>query len=287
MANILSTAKRVAVVAALSEGNSIRSTVRLTGVAKNTVTKLLVDLGTASSRFQDAMLVNLPIQRLQVDEIWSFCQMKEATAVLQGREDEWGIGHVWTFTAIDPETKLVPAWMVGCRDSDFAAEFLADVQSRIVSRIQLTTDGHKMYFEAVEAVFRGDVDYAQVKKTFGKSTLNRDEFERRYSPTGVKAIDVQVIEGFPEPEHISTSINERNNLNIRMNLRRFTRLTNAFSKKIENLAAAVSLHFMVHNFVRPHGTLTKKADGVKTTPAMAIGVAEKPWSYEEVVGLLG
>lgn len=283
MANILNTAKRAAVVAALVEGNSIRATVRMTGAAKNTVTKLLCDLGEACSRYQDEVMVNLPCKRLQVDEIWSFCQMKQKTANIKGLGGEFGVGDVWTFTAIDPKSKLIPSWMVGTRTTATATVFMKDLASRLSNRIQLSTDGHKMYLEAVEEAFGADIDFAQVIKHFGTDP----EGEKRYSPAKCIGVEKHVIQGCPDPEHITTSHNERNNLSIRMGMRRFTRLTNAFSKKAENLAHAVSLHFMVYNFVKPHGTLTKEAKGKPTTPAMVAGITDKPWTYEDVIGLLG
>ncbi len=282
MANILKTEKRVQIVAALIEGSSIRSTSRMVGCSKNTTTKLLVDLGKACSEYQDEVLRDLPCVRLQCDEIWSFCGMKQKTAAKQGRGNEFGVGDVWTWTAIDADTKLVPSWMVGTRDTETAKLFINDVASRLRNRVQLTTDGHKPYLEAVEGAFGMDVDYAQLVKLYG----DNPEPQKRYSPAKIRGIEKNVIQGEPDREHVSTSYVERQNLTMRMSMRRFTRLTNAFSKKVENLAHSVALHFMAYNFVKPHGTLTKAAGGRPTTPAMAAGVATKAWKIEDVVVLL-
>ena len=275
MANVLSPAKRAAVVAALTEGNSLRSTCRMTGVARNTVTKLLVDLGTACSAYMDEQLVDLPCKRLQVDEIWSFVYAK-AKNVPADKQGVFGVGDVWTFTALCAETKLIPAFMVASRDAGSATEFLMDLERRLAQpRVQLTTDGHRMYLDAVEGAFGGSVDYAMIVKHYGADP----EPQKRYSPAQCIGAERRAIQGRPDPAHVSTSYVERANLTIRMNVRRFTRLTNAFSKKVENHAAALALHFMAYNFVRVHGTL-------KTTPAVAAGVARRPWKIEDVVGLL-
>lgn len=283
MANILKTEKRVAIVKALVEGNSIRATSRMVGCSKNTVTKLLVDLGEACSKFQDENIRGLSSKRLQVDEIWSFCQMKQKTARRKGRENEHGVGDVWTFTAIDADTKLVPSWLVGSRDAGCAIEFCRDLADRLTGRVQPTSAGASIYLEAVEDAFGADIDYAMLQKIYGEDP----QAEKRYSPAQCIEVRVEPKQGDPDPEHISTSYVERANLTMRMSMRRFTRLTNAFSKKVENMAHAVALHFMAYNFVKPHGTLTKAAGGHPTTPAMAAGLATKPWTYEEVVGLLG
>jgi IS1 family transposase len=273
--NKLSTAKRTQVVAALVEGNSIRATVQMTGAAKNTVVKLLVELGEACDRFQDEALRNLPCKRIQADEIWSFCYAK-AKNVPDEHRGEFGYGDVWTFTAICADTKLVPSWMVGPRDLPTATAFMQDVVSRLHGRVQLTTDGHTMYLEAVEEAFGAEVDYAMLQKHYGVSP----EAEKRYSPAQCLGTSTQVLQGKPDPKHISTSYVKRQNLTMRMGMRRFTRLTNGFSKKLANLLAAVSLHFMHYNFCRVHKTLNGK------TPAMAAGVAGHVWSVEEVVALL-
>lgn len=279
--NRLSTERRGQVVSCLVEGMSIRSTVRVTGVAKNTIVKLLEDLGRECSDYQDATLRNLDCKRIECDEIWSFCYAKAKNVPLK-HEDEWGYGDVWTWTAIDADTKLVPSWLVGRRDNRDCYTFLADLKSRIRGRVQLTTDGLASYLAVIEPLFGADrVDYAQIIKMYEGDPEN----ERRYSPATCTGIDKRVITGEPDQALISTSYVERQNLTMRMGMRRFTRLTNAFSKKVENHAHAVSLHFMWYNFGRPHITLSKKA-GRPTTPAMAAGVAHYPWSGFQIAQLL-
>jgi len=280
--NRLSTERRGQVVACLVEGMSIRSTVRVTGVAKNTVTKLLLDLGAACSDYQDEMLRNLDCDRFECDEIWSFVGAK-AKNVMEHHPDDYG--DVWTWTAIDADSKLVPSWLVGERNSRDCYFFLADLRSRLRpgNRIQLTTDGLGSYLQVIEPLFGADrVDFAQLVKMYGHDA--RDD-EAKYSPATCTGIDKRVVTGDPDRSLISTSYVERQNLTMRMGMRRFTRLTNAFSKKVENHAAAVSLHFMHYNFGRPHITLTKKA-GRPTTPAMAAGVAHYPWSTFQIAQLL-
>lgn len=272
--NRLSTERRTKIVAALVEGNSIRATCRMTGAAKNTVVKLLVDLGTACEKYQDEAMRNLPCKRLQCDEIWSFCYAKEKN-VAPERQGEFGVGDVWTWTAIDADTKLVPTWYVGKRTAYDAHQFMQDLAGRLKNRVQLTTDGHKAYLTAVDAAFGGNIDYAMLVKLYGPDP----EGEKRYSPATCIGTETSVITGAPDPWHVSTSFAERQNLTMRMSMRRFTRLTNAFSKKVENLMHAVALHFMWYNFGRVHKTL-------KTTPAVAAGVAGHVWTLEEIVGLL-
>lgn len=272
--NRLTTAKRVAVVKALVEGCSIRSTVRMTGVAKNTVVKLLVDLGTACAAYQAETLVNLPCKRIQADEIWSFVGAKDKN-VPADRQGEFGIGSVWTWTAICADTKLCVSWLVSSRDAGAAYEFMTDVASRLRNRVQLTTDGHKPYLSAVEGAFGADVDYAVLQKIYGVDPQG----EKRYSPPVCLGTTCQTVQGTPDPKHISTSYVERQNLTMRMSMRRFTRLTNAFSKKVENHAAAVALYFMYYNFGRIHQTL-------RVTPAMEAGVTDHVWSIEEIIALL-
>ncbi len=272
--NKLSTHRRTQIVAALVEGNSIRATCRMTGAAKNTVVKLLVDLGGACSEYQDAAMRNLPCLRLQCDEIWSFCCAKEKN-VAPELHGQFGYGDVWTWTAIDADTKLVPCWHVGKRSGQDAAAFVDDLASRLANRVQLTTDGYKVYLNAIEDAFGGEIDYAMLMKIYGSDP----EAEKRYSPAKCIGTETQIIAGDPDPLHISTSYAERQNLTMRMGMRRFTRLTNAFSKKVENLMHAVSLHFMHYNFARVHTTL-------RQTPAMAAGIADHRWSIEEIVGLL-
>lgn len=282
MANILSIEKRVAIVRALTEGVSIRATSRMVGVSKNTVTKLLVELGEACSKFQDKKLRNLNCKRIQADEIWSFVRMKAKTARRKGLDNNSDHGDIWTWTAIDADTKLVPSWLVGGRDFVTAKTFIDDLASRLASRIQLTTDGLKVYVEAVEQVFGMDIDYATLVKLYGDDP----QPQKRYSPAKITGTEKQVVQGSPDPDHIATSYVERQNLNMRMAMRRFTRLTNGFSKKEANHVAAISLYYMVYNFVRPHITLTKAAGGHPTTPAMAAKVVTKPYSYEDVIALL-
>ncbi len=278
--NRLSTEQRARIIGCLTEGNSIRATVRMTGAAKNTVSKLLLDLGAACSEYQDGVLVDLPCQRIQVDEIWSFIGCK-AKNVRPDHDADYG--DVWTFVAIDADTKLVPAWLVGQRNADDALMILTDLRNRLANRVQLTTDGHGMYLSATAGAFGGDVDYAMLIKEYGTAP---DGATTRYSPAPCTGITVKKITGTPDPAHIATSYIERQNLTIRMSMRRFTRLTNAFSRKAENLAAAVSLHFMYYNFARPHQTLTKAAGGTRTTPAMAAGVADHVWTLTEIAALL-
>jgi IS1 family transposase len=272
--NRLTAEDRVRVIASLVEGNSIRATVRMTGVAKNTVAKLLVDLGTVCSEYQDRVMHDLPCSRLECDEIWAFCYAKERNLPNEKR-GEFGFGDVWTWVAIDAETKLVPSYRVGQHDAEDANAFMLDLASRLRYRVQLTTDGHKSYLNAVRGAFKDEIDYAQLVKTYGLDP----HAERRYSPAVCTGVATKTISGDPDERLISTSYVERQNLTMRMSMRRFTRLTNAFSKKIENLAAAVSLHFMHYNFCRVHKTLG-------TTPAVAAGVTDHVWTLAEVVGLL-
>ncbi len=276
--NKLTTEKRAQIVGCLVEGMSIRATVRVTGAAKNTVTKLLVDLGQACSAYQDRVMHDLPCKRLECDEIWSFCYSK-ARNVPTEHEGEFGYGDVWTWVALDADTKLVPAYLVGQRDYDDAKAFMHDLASRLANRVQLTTDGHRPYLQAVEDAFGGDIDFAVLVKLYGKDS----EAERRYSGVQVVATEKHQINGDPDFSKVSTSYVERQNLTMRMGMRRFTRLTNGFSKKAENLAAAVSLHFMHYNFARPHKSLSTP---YPQTPAMAAGLTDHVWSLEEMVALL-
>jgi IS1 family transposase len=224
---------------------------------------------------------DLPCERLEADEIWSFCYAKQKN-VPEDKRGEFGYGDVWTWTAIDPDTKLVPSWLVGTRDLDDAMAFMADLGSRLANRVQITTDGHRPYVEAIEAAFGRDVDYAQLVKDYGiEPSLDGSPTARRYSPNKVTNETVYVVSGDPDPNLISTSYVERNNLTMRMGMRRFTRLTNGFSKKVENHAAMVSLHFMHYNFARPHSAL-----GKRTTPAMAAGVADHVWTCDEIAALI-
>jgi IS1 family transposase len=272
--NQLSTEKRAQVLHCLVEGNSIRATSRISGVAKNTVVKLLVDVGRACAEYQNQALRNLSCKRIQCDEIWSFCYAKQKNVPSEHR-GEFGYGDVWTWTAICADSKLVPCWLVGNRDAVTAHYFVKDLASRLKHRVQLTTDGHRAYLTAVEDVFGNDIDFAQLVKLYGVPP----EAEVRYSPAECIGTKLEYISGNPDPKHISTSFAERQNLTIRMSMRRFTRLTNAFSKKVENLAHAVSLHFMYYNFGRIHRTL-------RVTPAMEAGVSDHVWTLEEIAGLV-
>ena len=272
--NKLKREKQKQVVAALVEGNSIRATVRMTGVAKNTIVKLLADLGMACAEYQDRVFKNLPCKRIQCDEIWSFCHAKEKN-VPKDKKGIFGYGDVWTFTSICADTKLVPAWHIGRRDLENATMFMKELASRLAHRVQLTTDGHKMYLEAVESAFGSEIDFSQLIKIYGTP----QESEKRYSPAQCIGTEKHKIMGNPNDKKISTSYVERQNLTMRMNMRRFTRLTNAFSKKIENLSHAVALHFMYYNFCRIHQSL-------RITPAMAAGVTDRLWEIEDILNLL-
>lgn len=272
--NKLSTAERVQIIAALVEGNSINSTCRMTGRSKHTVLNLLAEIGEACQRYHDKHVRGLTCKRIQVDEVWNFCHCKQKN-VPENRRGEFGVGDVWTWTAVDADTKLIVAYLVGGRGSDYANAFISDVADRIVTRIQLTSDGHKSYLEAVEDVFGGDVDYAQLVKVYGAERAG----EARYSPAVCLAAEKHVISGEPEWDQINTSFVERQNLTMRMSMRRFTRLTNGFSKKIENMKHAVALNFMFYNFCRIHQTL-------RVTPAMEAGLADHVWEINESIALL-
>lgn len=272
--NKLSNEQRARVINCLVEGNSIRATVRLTGVAKNTVAKLLVEAGRACSDYQDKVFVNLPCKKVQCDEVWSFVGCKEKNK----RDDHAGksYGDCWTWTALCSETKLIPCWFVGGRDAGAAYHFMHDLAARLAHRVQLTTDGHKPYLTAVADAFGDDVDYAQLVKIYG-ATPNTPE--SRYSPAQCMGSRKAVISGSPEFAHVSTSHIERSNLSIRMGNRRFTRLTNAFSKKIENHEAMLALFFFYYNFCRIHQTL-------RCTPAMQAGLTNRVWELSDMVALL-
>jgi IS1 family transposase len=253
---------------------SIRAIVRTTGVAKATVSKLMNDAGAALQTYQDEVFVNRNTKRVQVDEIWSFTYAKEKNVSTAKAAPE-GAGDTWTWTAIDADSKLVMSWLVGGRDSGYAFEFMADVAKRLANRVQLTSDGHKSYLSAVEGAFGGDIDYAMLIKLYGPTTVAPG----RYSPAECTGTVKTPIEGKPDEAHISTSYVERQNLAMRMHMRRFTRLTNGFSKKIENHANAVALHFAYYNFVRIHKTL-------RMTPAMAAGVTDRLWDMADLVAIV-
>ena len=271
--NILPPNKQACVIASLIEGNSIRATCRMTGVAKGTVLSLLARVGAACAIYQNRALRNLPCQRIQCDEIWAFCYAKSIN-VPQDKRGRFGYGDVWTWTAIDADTKLVPCWRVGRRDWWTGWDFLKDLASRMAGRVQITTDGHQAYRYTVKEAFAGQVDFAILHKLYGNL-----EGERRYSPPPCVGSHRHRVVGNPDPRHVSTSYVERQNLTMRMQMRRFTRLTNGFSKKVDNLAHAVALHFMSYNFCRVHQTL-------KQTPAMAAGVATRVWTVQDIVLLL-
>jgi len=270
--NKLSKEDHARILHLLCEGSSIRAITRLTGVSKNTVIKLVIDAGKAASWYQDRVFRNLTCKRVQVNEIWNFVYAKQRN-VPAAKTAPADAGDVWTWTAIDADTKLMPTWFVGGRDSDAAIIFMDDLRSRLANLVQLTSDGHRSYLEAVEGAFGGDVDYAQLVKLYGSTP---ESGKGRYSPAECIGARKQRIEGNPDPKHVSTSFSERSNLTLRMQCRRFTRLTNAFSKKVENHTHAVALHMMYYNFVRIHQTL-------RTTPAMAAGITKRLWEMTDVV----
>lgn len=272
--NKLTKESQAHVIRLLVEGNSIRSIVRITGVAKNTIVKLLHEVGAACSEYQNKTLRNLTCRRVQCDEIWSFCYAKDKN-VPADKKGQFGFGDVWTWTAIDAETKLIVSWMVGGRDGGTARGFMDDLAGRLASRIQLTTDGHRVYLTAVEEAFGSEIDYAMLVKIYGADP----GADSKYSPAVCIDCERVAVSGRPKPEHISTSFVERQNLTMRMSMRRFTRLTNAFSKKAENHIAALALYFMFYNFCRIHQTL-------RVTPAMEAGVSNHVWGTEEIVALL-
>lgn len=278
--NKLNIDRQAQIIKVLCEGNSIRSTARITGTAVNTVVKLLREVGAACLEYQDKVMRDLPCKKLQCDEIWSFVYSKDKN-VPEDRKGQFGFGDVWTFTAIDADTKLVPCWLVGQRNADCAYEFILNLKNRLANRVQLTTDGHKMYLEAIEHAFGSEIDYAQLIKLYGQDF---DEREKRYSPAQCIASEKHIVQGSPDIKEVSTSFVERQNLTMRMNMRRFTRLTNAFSKKLQNHEYALALYFMHYNFVRPHKTL---ANPYPRTPAMAAGITNKIWTVEEIVKIIG
>ena len=244
----------------------------MTGIARNTITKLLVDLGEACMQYYDAHVRNVRVRRLQCDEIWAYVGAKQKNASPEKKEIGWG--DVWTWVGLDADTKLVVSYLVGGRGAVWAKDFMDDCASRIQGRVQVTTDGHKAYLEAVEGAFGMDVDFATLQKIYGTS----EETEKRYSPAKCIGCESKVVMGNPDPKHISTSHVERQNLTMRMNIRRFTRLTNAFSKKLDNHGYAVALQFMYCNFVRIHQTL-------RVTPAMQAGLSDSAWTIEDLVAM--
>lgn len=275
--NKLSLERKTQVIKVLCEGNSIRSTARITGTAINTVVKLLREVGAACLKYQDKVMRDLPCKHIQCDEIWSFVYSKDKN-VPEEHAGELGYGDVWTFTALDADTKLVPCWLAGWRDASYAYQFMSDLKSRLANRVQLTTDGHKVYLWAIEDAFGSEVDYAMLVKLYGPEP----QTEKRYGPAACIGAEKHIVQGNPDPSQISTSFAERQNLTMRMNMRRFTRLTNAFSKKLENHVYALSLYFMHYNFARPHKTL---AYPYPKTPAMAAGLTDHVWGIEKIVNL--
>jgi IS1 family transposase len=272
--NRLSLQDRAKIIGCLVEGMSMRATTRLVGCSINTVTKLLVDLGTACSLYQNEVMHNLPCKRVQVDEIWAFCYSKQKNTPPNIRG--LGKGDVWTWVAIDADTKLVPSWLVGGRDAEYAKAFIGDLARRLANRVQLTSDGHKAYLNAVENAFGSEVDYSMLVKIYGAAEGNQQE--RRYSAGHCCGTITGTVCGDPDPKHVSTSIVERQNLSLRMGNRRFTRLTNGFSKKAANHEHALAIYYMFYNFGRIHKTL-------RVTPAMQAGISDHVWSLEEIANL--
>jgi IS1 family transposase len=272
--NQLTKDRRIQVIKHLCEGASIRSTVRLTGVSKNTIVKLLDEIGQACIDHQEKTLRNLTCKRVQCDEIWSFCYAKDKN-VPQDKRGKFGFGDVWTWTAICPDTKVIVSWMVGRRDAGTAHDFIQDLANRLANRVQITTDGLRVYAEAVESAFGANVDYAMLVKIYGGDNTP----DTKYSPAECIGCRTVEVTGNPKREHISTSHVERHNLTMRMSMRRFARLTNSFSKKIENHIAALALYFTYYNFCRVHQTL-------RVTPAMEAGISDHVWNVEEIVALV-
>jgi IS1 family transposase len=270
--NRLSTAERAKVVSALVEGNSLRATARMTGVARMTVEKLLRDLGAACVAYHDAHVRGLKSQRVQCDEIWSFIGAKAKNVTPEQKAQGWG--DVWTWTAIDPDSKLMISWLIGERDQSAANAFMCDVAARLTNRVQLTTDGWAAYAQAVDVAFGIDVDYGTIKNVYAAPGAGG-----RYSPPKMVSAKRGDVTGDPTWRHISSSHVERQNLTMRMHMRRFTRLTNGFSKKVENHAHSITLHFMHYNFCKIHGSL-------RVTPAMEAGLSNHVWSVEELIELL-
>jgi IS1 family transposase len=272
--NRLALSRRSQILGMMVEGMSIRAITRMTGASKNTVAKLLADAGDACLDYQDHTLRNLNSQRIQADEIWSFVYSKQKN-VPEEKRGQFGYGDVWTWTALDADSKLIICWYLGRRDAEAAYTFMSDMADRLTNRIQLTTDGHHAYLTAVDAAFDRQIDYAMLVKKYGTAP----EAEKRYSPPICLGADKTEIRGLPDPQHISTSYVEKQNLSMRMGMRRFTRLTNAFSKKLENHMHALSIYFMHYNFVRIHQTL-------RCTPAMEAGVTDRLWDLNDVVAIV-
>ncbi|MCL4766799.1 MAG: helix-turn-helix domain-containing protein [Hyphomicrobiaceae bacterium] len=272
--NKLTSEKRAQILHMLCERMSMRAITRITGVSKNTVAKLLADAGQVCMAFHDETVRNVMAKRVQVDEVWSFTYAKQKNVAIAKAAPD-GAGDTWTWTAIDADSKLVIQWFVGPRDTGTATHFIDGLASRLANRVQLTSDGLRAYLETVEGAFGADVDYAQLVKLYGESP----EAEKRYSPAECIGCRKTRIEGDPDPAHISTSYVERQNLTMRMHMRRFTRLTNGFSKKVEAHVNAVALHFVYYNFCRIHKTL-------RVTPAIAAGVTDRLWDVKDIVALI-
>jgi len=271
--NKLPIEKRAQIIGLLVEGNSLRSTTRLADCSINTVTKLLVDVGAACSEYQDKTLRNLPCKRVQCDEIWSFVYAKERN-VTEDMKEAGQAGDVWTWTALCADTKLIACWMIGDRTVSTATQFMQDLAGRLASRVQLTTDGYRPYLNAVDSAFAGEIDYGQLAKVYASGPTQKGGYTATHFIRATK----RKVRGAPDADHISTSFVERQNLTMRMGMRRFTRSTNAFSKKVENHAHAIALHFMHYNFGRVHKTL-------RVTPAMQAGIADHVWTLEEIANL--
>jgi IS1 family transposase len=272
--NRMDIARQVQIVSAFTEGNGVRAAARMADCSPVTVLKLLADLGCACAGFHNRSVRNLKVRRLQCDEIWCFVGAKAKNVSPEKKAEGWG--DVWTWVGIDADTKLVVSYLVGGRDAGWAIDFMEDCANRISNRVQITTDGHRAYLEAVENAFGADIDYAMLQKIYGAPS---DEETRRYSPAKCIGCDMKVVSGNPDPKHVSTSFVERQNLTMRMSMRRFTRLTNGHSKKIDNHRHAVALHYMFYNFCRIHQTL-------RVTPAMEAGITDHVWAIEELVRLL-
>ena len=273
--NKLPLAKRVQILSMLCEGSSMRSISRVADVSFNTVSKLLIDAGKVCAAYHDEHVRGVTAKRVQCDEIWSFTYAKQKN-VAGAKAAPANAGDTWTWTALDADSKLIVSWLVGGRDGEYALAFMDDVRSRLANRVQLTTDGHKAYLMAVEEAFGADVDYAQLVKLYGAAP---ETFKGRYSPAECTGIRKTTIEGDPDHKHVSTSYVERQNLTMRMQMRRFTRLTNAFSKKWENHVHMVALYTVWYNFVKVHGKH-------RMSPAMAAGVIDKLWSVEDIANVV-
>lgn len=278
--NKLSNEKRTQIISALVDGCSINATCRMTDTSKHTVLKLLHDLGMACTKYHDEHLNNLSCKHLQCDEIWSFVYAKQKNIPAE-KQGQFGYGDVWTWVAIDADTKLVASWLVGLRTLECATTFIMDLKSRLSNRVQLTTDGHKAYLDAIENAFGSEIDFAQLIKLYG----NELETEKRYSPAECVGTEKHIVQGQPDSKLISTSYIERQNLTMRMGMRRFTRLTNGFSKKVEFQEYAIALHYMHYNFCRIHKSLTPK-NSIGVTPAMASGLTDRIWTIADLIKLI-